>query len=252
MAYTQVEIDAAFALANFSQLQCHSNHPESASPPTVSQSDRSVPALADANVNSHAFDNERISRTYAAIALLNLSQSQYHPSRPASTSDDTGFESESSGVAPRETRKVTVQPHAFNDEWASRTHPADWSNEKLEEEFFIEARRKGMTPAQLRDSPHLPSFREKALHQVVSRINKLKRRGVDITPQTDEHHKRSAARKTGSQTQEMNDIAAACRRGMTPKEILEAGIVKHGKKDEEGLKLRIYRMKRRGLDVGPC
>lgn len=120
-----------------------------------------------------------------------------------------------------------------------------------EDQFLIRGRRAGMTPTQLRDSGHLPSFQNQPPHQVMSRLRKLQRAGHDVTPRTDDSRKRSAARRTLEQTKEMNEIAAACRKGMTPKEILEAGIVKRGKKDERSLKQRIYRMGLRGLDIKP-
>lgn len=120
-----------------------------------------------------------------------------------------------------------------------------------EDERLIEGRRAGMTPSQLMEAYDLPSFKDKPLHQIASRLRKLARDGHDVVPRTEEYRKRSAQRRKLEQTKEMNEIAAACRKGMSLKEILEAGIVKHGNKDERSLRLRIYRMKQRGLDVTP-
>ncbi|KAI4176551.1 MAG: hypothetical protein LQ346_007862 [Caloplaca aetnensis] len=120
-----------------------------------------------------------------------------------------------------------------------------------EDECLIEGRRAGMTPTELMEAYHLPSFEDGPTHRIASRLRKLERDGYDVEPRTEDYHKRSAARKELNQTKEMNEIAAACRKGMSLKEILEAGIVKHGKKDERSLRLRVYRMKHRGLDVTP-
>ncbi|KAL8725826.1 MAG: hypothetical protein Q9166_007113 [cf. Caloplaca sp. 2 TL-2023] len=123
---------------------------------------------------------------------------------------------------------------------------------RLEEDLFlIEGRRAGMTVSQLKASPNLPTFRDAPVHQISSQLRKLQRAGHDVTPQTDDARKRSARRKDMEQTKEMNDIAEACRQGMTPKEILAAGIVRHGKIEEKCLKQRIYRMGLRGVDVTP-
>ncbi|KAL9010837.1 MAG: hypothetical protein Q9173_004272 [Seirophora scorigena] len=120
-----------------------------------------------------------------------------------------------------------------------------------EDLFLIEGRRAGMTPSQLKASPSLPSFRDSPVHQIKSRLNKLQRAGYDVAPRTAEARKRSDNCANGKQIKEMNDIADACRQGMTPKEILAAGIVRHGRMDEEGLSQRIYRMGLRGMDVKP-
>ncbi|KAL8924091.1 MAG: hypothetical protein Q9208_004228 [Pyrenodesmia sp. 3 TL-2023] len=117
-----------------------------------------------------------------------------------------------------------------------------------EDEHLIEGRRAGMTPSQLMEAYDLPSFKDKPLHQIASRLRKLARDGHDVVPRTEEYRKRSAARRELDQTKEMKEIAAACQKGMSLREILDAGIVKHGNKDERSLRLRIYRMKQRGLD----
>ncbi|KAL8961607.1 MAG: hypothetical protein Q9193_001866 [Seirophora villosa] len=123
---------------------------------------------------------------------------------------------------------------------------------RLEEDLFlVEGRRAGMTPSQLKASPYLPSFRDRPCHQIKSRLNKLKRAGYDVAPRTAEARKRSDDCGNKAQHKEMNAIADACRRGMTPKEILAAGIVRHGRMDEKGLAQRIYRMGLRGMDVKP-
>ncbi|KAI4114863.1 MAG: hypothetical protein LQ345_004433 [Seirophora villosa] len=167
----------------------------------------------------------------AAVALVNLSS-------PSPSPSDTTLPHIT--ILPRAAAPTTKQQRK------SIIHP-----QSDEDRFLVEGRRAGMTPSQLKASPNLPSFRDRPVHQIKSRLNKLRRAGYDIAPRTAEARKRSDDCGNREQIKEMNAIADACRRGMTPKEILAAGIVRHGRMDEKGLAQRIYRMGLRGLDVKP-
>lgn len=167
----------------------------------------------------------------AAVALVDLSS-------PSPSPSDATFP------------HITIIPRAVaptkKQQRKSTIHP------RLEEDLFlVEGRRAGMTPSQLKASPYLPSFRDRPVHQIKSRLNKLRRAGYDVTPRTTEARQRSDNCANRGQIIEMNAIADACRRGMTPREILAAGIVRHGRMDEKGLSQRIYRMGLRGMDVKP-
>lgn len=83
--------------------------------------------------------------------------------------------------------------HQFVRNWSLRAIPQKWSDENREQEFVIQGRRAGMSARELFNSGYLKLRQYRTIGAIHYQLQKLKKNGVDVTPRTVEHQRRSAA-----------------------------------------------------------
>ncbi|KAL8692084.1 MAG: hypothetical protein Q9218_002813 [Villophora microphyllina] len=149
-------------------------------------------------------------------------------------------------------KSFTQAEHPFVKQWLAREIPADWSDEKREEEFLVQGRRAGMSHKELSKSQYLKDDKYQSVNAITYQLHKLYRNGVDVTPQTEEHRRRAAANgRPKQQTEEGNMIIEMCREGLSVTEIKASGKIKYGLNTAYAIGRRIKYMQERGIDVFP-
>ncbi|KAL8732768.1 MAG: hypothetical protein Q9166_002550 [cf. Caloplaca sp. 2 TL-2023] len=127
--------------------------------------------------------------------------------------------------------RLARKGYPFIAQWASINHPLGWTDEMIKENLIIPARRAGMGSAAIARAPYVTPQQDGA-QRIRYRLNELNVKGVDVTPQTGTHRKRSVATKsrTSHQQQAENDfIQQATPSGMSVQEIVNTGRVTYGK-----------------------
>lgn len=147
------------------------------------------------------------------------------------------------------TKKST---HAFVKEWMAREMPAEWTDEKREEEFLIEGRRAGISHQQLYNSQYLKHVKYRSVGAITYQLRELSNKGVDVRPRTEEYHRRSiGCLRSNPHSEETELIIKMRREGKSVATIHESGIVKQGKNTPDAIKQRIKAMNDRGIDLTP-
>ncbi|KAI4247294.1 MAG: hypothetical protein LQ352_006200 [Teloschistes flavicans] len=142
--------------------------------------------------------------------------------------------------------------HNFVQQWMTTDMPAEWSAEKREEEFLIQARRTGMSYQQLLNSQYLKSYKYCSIGRISYQLRKLAGNGVDVVPRTEEYRRRStAAARSGKHREESERIAEMCREGESVAAIVAAGFIRLGKNSKGAVSQRIKGMREQGVDVAP-
>ncbi|KAL9026167.1 MAG: hypothetical protein Q9196_005126 [Gyalolechia fulgens] len=144
-----------------------------------------------------------------------------------------------------------IKRHPFEESWAAKTHPPTWTKEETETQFVIQGRQAGMSASQLSSSRHLTgTTKYDTTNRTKYQLKLLCKAGHDAKPTNEQYqHRAHMAAHRGLVQQEAQSIIQACQSGMTPKEIEQSGIVKHGKNTEANIGDRIRLMKKRGKDV---
>lgn len=140
----------------------------------------------------------------------------------------------------------------FVQQWMAKEMPADWTEEKREDEFLIHGRRAGISHQQLYRSQVLKHIKYRSLGAITYQLRELSNKGVDVRPRTEEYQRRSiACARSNPHTEERELIIKMCREGESVRAIRESGIIKYGKNTVFAIKERIQAMKERGIDLTP-
>ncbi|KAL9577888.1 MAG: hypothetical protein Q9212_006080 [Teloschistes hypoglaucus] len=142
--------------------------------------------------------------------------------------------------------------HAFVKEWMAKKMPAEWTDEKREEEFLIQGRRAGISHQQLYNSQYLKHIKYRSVGAITYQLRELNSKGVDVRPRTEEFHRRSiSCLRSNPHSEESELIIKMRREGKSVATIHESGIVKYGKNTPYAIKQRIKAMRDRGIDLSP-
>ncbi|KAL8636771.1 MAG: hypothetical protein Q9228_005870 [Teloschistes exilis] len=140
----------------------------------------------------------------------------------------------------------------FVQQWMAKEMPADWTEEKREDEFLIHGRRAGISHQQLYRSQVLKHAKYRSLGAITYQLRELSKKGVDVRPRTEEYQRRSiACARSNPHSEERELIIKMCREGESVRAIRESGIIKYGKNTVFAIKERIQAVKERGIDLTP-